>query len=169
MSSSKSLKEASNTINSMLSKIEIIEKSEYADMALVDIQFHRTSPRKPKEWHPELLYNSRLRKSTRIVADMSNVNMHMSPVIGLIITVKLPLGDKSLEIYKKAIDANKTFKIYIPRDRKIKILFDENLKEAIKAKKHLELEKYKTMEMYGELYNIDIKEGSLIITLTVRS
>lgn len=150
--------------------IEIVEKPEYADMILVDIQFHRTVARKPKEWYPELLYGSGLRKNTRIITDISNVSMYMSPILGLIITAKYPLSEKEPSAYDKAINSNKTFKIYIPQDRKIKISFDKNLKEAIKANnKHVGFEKYKIIETFGELYDLDIKEGLLIITLTVRN
>jgi len=52
--------------------IEIVEKPEYADMILNDVRCHGTDSRKPKEWYPELLYNSEKHQSARIITQMQN-------------------------------------------------------------------------------------------------
>lgn len=84
--------------------IEIVDSPEYADMELTYVQFHGTEFRKPKEWHPELSYNSKLHQSARITTKMANVKMDMSPIFGLRITAQYPLSKEKLATY-----ARKTF------------------------------------------------------------
>lgn len=150
--------------------IEIVEKPEYADMVVNYIQFHGTVFRKPKEWYPELPYNSKMHQGARISTQISNVNMNFSPDSGLMIESKFPLSKENTEIYKNAINSGKKFKIYIPKDRMVKILFDKNLKEAVRARnRRVGFERYKATEGYGELVALDIEDGTLIIKVAVRS
>ncbi len=150
--------------------IEIVEKPEYADMILNDVRCHGTDSRKPKEWYPELLYNSEKHQSARIITQMQNTSMDMSPVSGLIIKMQFPLSREQFEKYRDAMNSGKKFKIYAPKDRMIKIIFDENLKEAILANnRRVGFEQFKIMEGYGELLSLDIENGTLIIKLAVRS
>lgn len=158
------------TIENKKDNIEIIGKPEYADMKVEYVQFHGTVFRKPKEWYPELLYNSKMRQGARISTQILNVSMNFSPTSGLIIESKFPLSKENAEIYKKAVNSGKKFKIYVRKDRIVKILFDKNLKEAIRANnRRVGFEQYKATEGYGELIAIDIHDGTLIIKVAVRS
>jgi hypothetical protein len=150
--------------------IEIVEKSEYADMIVDYIQLNGTVFRKPKEWYPELVYNSKKHQPAKISTQIPNVSMNMSPTSGLMIELKFPLSKENAEVYRSAINSGKKFKIYVPNNRMIKIIFDNNLKEAIRANnRHVGFEQYKIMEGYGELVALDIDDGSLILKVVVRS
>jgi len=84
--------------------------------------------------------------------------------------MQFPLSREQFEKYRDAMNSGKKFKIYAPKDRMIKIIFDENLKEAILANnRRVGFEQFKIMEGYGELLSLDIENGTLIIKLAVRS
>lgn len=166
----KPIKKPTEYIENKKDDIEIVERPEYADMIVDYFQFHGNVFRKTKEWYPELLYNSKRHQGARISTQMKNVSMNFSPASGLIIKGKFSLSKENTEIYKKAIDSGEKFKIYVPKDRIVKILFDKNLKEAIRANnRRIGFEQYKTTEGYGELVALDIDYGALIIKLAVRS
>lgn len=151
-------------------KIEIVEKPEYADMTVDYIQLNGTVFRKPKEWYPELVYNSEKHQPARISTQMPNVSMNMSPSSGLTIKAEFPLSKENIEIHKNAISSGKKFKIYVPNNRMIKIIFDQNLKEAIRANnRRVGFEQYKIMEGYGKLVALDIDDKSLILKVVIRS
>lgn len=150
--------------------IEIVKKPEYANMIINDIQMHGTLCRKPKKWYPELLYNSEKHQAARIFTQMPNMRMGMSPTFGLVIELKFPLGKENAEAYKNAANSGKKFKIFIPKNGVIKILFDKNLKEVIRAhNRRVGFKEFKIMEGYGKLLSLDINNGTLIIKLAVRS
>jgi len=150
--------------------IEIVEKPEYADMIIRDVQIHGNICRKPKEWYPELLYNSEKQQPARVYTQMPNVKMGLSPNLEPMIELKLPLSKEKAEIHKNAVNSGKQFKICVPKDRIVKITFDNNLKEAIRANnRRVGFEQYKIMEGRGELVALDIDDGSLILKVVVRS
>lgn len=156
------------TAKSKKNNIEIVREPKYAHMIVTYVELHGNVFRKPKEWYPELLYNSKLHKSAKISTSISNVNMNMSPDSGLIMELKFPMSKENIEIYRKASNSGKKIKIYVPRDKIIKILFDKNLKEEIKASnRRIGFERFKIMEGYGKLLMFDIDNGTLIIRLAV--
>lgn len=46
-------------------KIEVMEDPEYSDLLIDNIMFHGNNIRNPKEWYPELLYNSKLEQGNK--------------------------------------------------------------------------------------------------------
>ena len=78
-------------------------------MIINDVQIHGALSRKPKEWHPELLYNAEKHQSARIFTQMSNVRMGLSPTFGLVIELKFPLSKEKIETYKNAVKFWKKF------------------------------------------------------------
>ena len=156
--------------NQQKDKIEFVEDQEYADMILTYVQFHATDFRNPKEWYPELVYNSKLHQGAKISTQIQNLSMSISPNLGLIITGRFPMSKEQTEKYKNAANSGKKFKIYAPKDKMIKITFDENLKEAMRSSnRKVGFEQYKIMEGRGELLSLDIEDGTFIIKLAVRS
>jgi len=150
--------------------IEIVEKPEYANMIINDVQIHRTPCRKPKKWYPELLYNTKKHQSARIFTQIQNVRMGASPTFGLVIELKFPMSKEDVKAYTNAANSGKTFKICIPKDGMIKILFDKNLQEAIRANNHLVgFEQYKVMKGYGKLLSFNINNGILITRVAVKA
>lgn len=150
--------------------IKIVEKPEYADMVINYVELHGNVFRNPKEWYPELLYNSNKHQPARISTQIKNVDMDMPPNSGLTMEVKFLMSEKQNIKYKNAINSGEKFKIYIPKDRMIKIIFDKNLRESIKASnRSVGFQQYKTTEGYGELLSLDIEDGTLIIRLLVNS
>jgi len=148
--------------------IKIVERPEYADMIINYVQFHRTVFRKPKEWYPELMYNSKLSQPARISTDIQNVGMEMTPA-GLIITSKFPLSPENFEIYKKAVNSGKQFKIFVPKDKKLKVMFDQNVKDAISAhNRRVGFKEHKVLDCTGEFISLDIQDGVCIIKVAIR-
>jgi hypothetical protein len=65
--------------------------------------------------------------------------------------------------------SGKGFKIFVPEDKKIKILFDQNVKEAVSANnRRVGFEQYKATEGYGEFISLDIENGEAIIKVAIR-
>jgi hypothetical protein len=150
--------------------IEIVKNSEYADMVIDHVELHGNVLRKPKEWHPELSYNSRLHKAAKIYTSTSNVNIDTVPNFGTIMAIRFSMSEKNLVAYKKAIKLGKNFKIRIPENRMVKIFFDRNLKEAIKSNnRRVGFEQFKIIESFGKVIdiNIDTSGGTLIIKVVV--
>ncbi|MFA5208386.1 MAG: hypothetical protein WC428_07135 [Candidatus Paceibacterota bacterium] len=157
--------EEDNTIK----KYEIVDNREYADMIFDYIEWGGTKPRKPKEWHPELLYNSKLHQGAKVTTDISKVEMSMSPA-GLLMIVEYCLSKENLNKYNNSLKSGNKFKIFIPKDKKIRIIFDKNLKESIEANnKRVGYKQYdKDIQMSADFLSLDIKEGRLIIKSIIR-
>lgn len=151
-----------------IKQIEIIKKPEYANLVITDIQLHGNKARKPKEWYPELLYNSRLQQGARIFTDRSNISIHEMPKGGVILESRFPVDTKTADLYKQALTSRKKFKIYVPKNG-IKILYHESLKERIRAyNRGIGFEKYKIIDGYGKLSTFDIIEGMAIIRVVIK-
>ena len=145
-----------------------IEKPEYADLTLDYLEFHGTHFRNPKEWWPELLYNSEKDKPGRISNDMSNFNMEMTPS-GLIIMVRYPMSKQTLDAYNKAKETGQVFRIGVRKDRKIKIRYDQNVRQAVAAhNRRVGFERHKVQNCEGELISFDISNGEIIMKLIIR-
>jgi len=151
-------------------KYEIINNSEYADIILDYVELNGNKFRKPKEWHPELLYNSKLHQDAKISTKIPKVKMIMSPASELLITAEYPLSKENLSKYEDSTKSKNKFKLFVPKDKRIRILFDKNLKESIDANnKRVGFQQYdKDLEVFANLLSIDIKEGSLIIELIIK-
>ena len=144
------------------------EKPEYAGMILDYLEFHGTQFRNPKEWHPELLYNSKKHNPAIISNDMSNLKMEMTP-FGLLVVARYPMGKQNLDAYNKAKESGQKFKIYAREDRKIKIRYDQNVRQAVAAHNRLiGFEHHKVQDCEGELISFDISNGEIIMKVIIR-
>lgn len=150
------------------SQIESTADPEYADLILCDIQLHGNEQRNPKEWYPELLYNSKLHQNARIFTNRSETSEYEVPNVGMIIEHRFPVSYKTAELYNKARTSGRKFKIYTPKNG-IKILFHESLKERINAhNRKVGFEESKIMDGHGKLYAFDIVDGTAIVKVLIQ-
>ena len=151
-----------------LKNIEVVEKPEYADMIIDHIQFHGSDFRKPKDWHPELLYKSKLHQGATIATQMPNVNITMSPS-GLVVESRFHMSKENTEKYQETLTSEKKFKIYVPGNRMVRILFDENLKQAIRShNRHAGYKKFVSIvEGHAKVLALDMESDSAATKLTV--
>lgn len=153
-------------------KIELAEDPQYSDLILNDITFHGNNIRNPKEWYPELLYNSKLGQGGRIYTNKARVAMYFVEGVGMVIEQRFPLSQEQKEAYSKALASGKAFKIYA-RPTGVKILFDKNAQERVKA--HNRRAGYREFDenisdlgTLGQLYTFDIVDGDAIIRVLMR-
>lgn len=149
-------------------KIESTADPEYADLILCDIQLHGNEQRNPKEWYPELLYNSKLHQNARIFTNRSQTSVYELLKIGTIIEQRFSVSPKTAELYHQSCTSGRKFKIYTPKNG-IKILFHESLKERIKAhNRKIGFEELKIMDGHGKLYTLDIVDGTAIVKVLIQ-
>ena len=150
-------------------KFEIADKPEYADLIMTDFTMHGNDLRKPKEWYPELLHNSALNQGARMYSGKENNTSNMVAGLGLVMEQRFPVSPKTAEAYKQAKASGRGFKIYIPKEG-VKILFDKNLKERIKANNKKVGTRRINLEdgFYAQLLSFDIVEGDAIIKVLIR-
>ena len=152
-------------------KFELAENPEYSDLVINDIMFHGNEIRNPKEWYPELLYNSKLGQGGRIYTNKAKVAVYPVEGIGMVIEQRFPLSQKQKEAYRDALILGKAFKIYA-RPSGVKILFDKGIEERVSA--HNKRVGYKVFdenmfntETIGQLYTFDIIDGDAIIKVVM--
>jgi len=149
-------------------KIQMVDKPEYADMCINFVEMHGANFRKPKEWYPELLYNSKKHKHAKIGTVLKNTRMDDTINSGVVLTMKFPLSKENLAKYNQALASGKGFKIFTPKDRKLKLLFDKNLKEKMKSyNKQVGFEYFSLTDGEAMLKTIDIDAGRLIIKIEI--
>lgn len=150
-------------------KIELMDKPEYADQIMVDFTMHGNELRKPKEWYPELVYNSGLNQDARIYSAKENNNSYVVDGLGYIMEQKFPVSPETAEKYEQAKTSGRGFKLYVP-EKGVKILFDENMKEKIRAaNKKAGYDKFGIEDgFYAQLLSFDIIDGNAIIKLLIR-
>lgn len=138
-------------------------------MVLDYFEFHGTTARKPKGWFPELLYRLKKMEPGRVFAkDMSNLKTEWTSE-GFMITSKYPMNPEDLERYNRARSEGRDFKI-IPRpDKKIRILYDQNARQAVAAhNRRVGFEQYKIENCIGEVISLDIADGQIILKLIIK-
>jgi len=121
-------------------------------MVLDHFEFHGTTARKPKGWFPELLYKLKQMKPAKVFSrNVSNLNMEWTPA-GLIVTSRYPMSPEDIDRYNRAKAEGRDFKI-VPRDDKIvKILYDQNVRQAFAVhNRRVGFEQYKVENHLGEV------------------
>jgi|SRR3989344_5479878 len=153
-------------------KIELAEDPQYSDLILNDITFHGNNIRNPKEWYPELLYNSKLAQGGRIYTNKERVAVYPVEGVGMVIEQRFPLNQQQKEAYMQALKSGKAFKIYVRPNGVVKILFDKGIEERVKAHnkrvghKVFDENMFNT-ETIGQLYTFDIIDGDAIIKVVM--
>ncbi len=152
-------------------KFELADNPQYSDMIINDIMFHGNEIRNPKEWYPELLYNSKLGQGGRIYTNKAKVAVYSVEGVGMVIEQRFPLSQKQKEAYNEALTSGKAFKIYA-HPTGVKILFDKGIEERIRA--HNKRVGYRAFdenifntETIGKLYTFDIIDGDAIIKVVM--
>ena len=157
-----------NTMQIKNKKIELIDRPEYADMIINNIQVHGSDIRNPKQWHHELLYNSKLQKPARIFTHTPNVTMSRSPTGQLIVEVNLLMSKENSEKYKSALLSGRNFKIFVPENRLLKFSYDQSLQEKIRShNRHAGFREFRIVEGFVELLGLDIDVATSIMKVTV--
>ena len=138
-------------------------------MVLDYFEFHGTTFRKPKGWFPELLYKLKQMKPARVLAkDISDLKMEWVSE-GLMITSKYPMSAENIELYDKAKAEGKDFKIVPRENKKIRILYDQNARQAVAAhNRRVGFEQYKVENCMGEVISLDIMDGQIILKLIIK-
>lgn len=150
-------------------KIEVTDNPEFADLIMVDFTMHGNEPRKPKEWYPELVYNSGLNQNARIYSTKENNNSYMVDGLGYIMEQRFSVSPETAEKYNQAKASGQGFRLYVPKEG-VKVIFHETLKERIRsANKKFGYQRYSIEDgFYAQLLSFDIVDGDAIIKVLIR-
>lgn len=149
-------------------KIEVATDPEYADLIINDVMLHGNEQRNPKEWYPELLYNSELSQGGRIYANKENVAVYPIEGVGMIIEQRFPVSPETANLYSQAHTSGSIFRLYVPKSG-IQIIYHESLKERIRAhNKKMGFARFDTEDGHGQLYTFDIVDGTAILKVVIK-
>jgi len=150
------------------SKNKDAQKPHYSGMILDYVEFHGTEFVNPKGWYRELVHGSEKHKPTRVSTPIKNTSFEQTPE-GMIVTTICPMSKKMIDESLKAKQFGGEFKIYARKDKRVRILYDNNARQSVAAyNRQVGFEHYKIENCVGELISFDIQNGQLIIKLIIK-